>query len=67
MDVAISMGTSLGEIASLNPGLSGRELSQGLSGSAAVILTVPISAAVNAVGYGLLIKKETTERGGKMI
>lgn len=120
MDVAVSMGASLGEIASLNPGLSGRELfrsgmrigrdmtgtmtntlilafagsslatllifisygvqyhqllssnflalelSQGLSGSAAVILTVPISAAVNAVGYGLLIKKETTERGGKM-
>ena len=26
MDVAVSMGASLGEIASLNPGLSGREL-----------------------------------------
>lgn len=112
MDVAVSMGASLGEIDTLNPELSGLELfhsgmnigrdmigtmtntlilafagsslatllifisygvqyeqllssnflalelSQGLSGSAAVILTVPISAAVNAIGYGYLHRKK---------
>ena len=116
MDVAVSMGASLGEISGLNPEMGRTELfrsgmnigrdmigtmtntlilafagssqatlmvlisygvqynqlmssnfltleaAQGIAGSMAVVLTVPISAAVCAVGYGHLNKgSEKTE------
>ena len=58
--VLISYGVQFHQFVSSN--FLALEAAKGLAGSAAVVLTVPISAAVCAVGYG---KKKQKQYGGK--